>query len=285
MSALFFVANTSGVSAQSDSAQSFYTSNLDDTVQGRCAACHVSGGQASGSGLLFTGSPSANHQAFVNYVNQPTVGARSQRLLSSIRGGSGHPGGAQVPEGTATYNLFVEYVTLLTTPDEPDPVFRATLEEPINGEIHSGVGNLRGWAVSSAGIKRVEIEIGGATFEAPYGSDRGDVGAAFPDVTDSAQSGFSLAYAYSLLDAGEHTAVLRATNNNDEVLEVTSTFTVAKFNTDFVLPTDEVNLGNASCAVSGDEISIVDGSIAGTLYDFTMKWRTAEQGFEIIDVR
>ena len=36
-------------------------------------------------------------------------------------------------------------------------VFRLMLEEPINGEIHGGVGNLRGWAVASEGIDKVEI--------------------------------------------------------------------------------------------------------------------------------
>ena len=38
-----------------------------------------------------------------------------------------------------------------------EDVFRLMLEEPINGEIHGGVGNLRGWAVASEGIDKVEI--------------------------------------------------------------------------------------------------------------------------------
>ena len=59
-------------------------------------------------------------------------------------------------------------------------VFRLMLEEPINGEIHGGVGNLRGWAVASEGIDKVEIFIDGEyAFDAPYGGSRGDVGAPF----------------------------------------------------------------------------------------------------------
>ena len=58
-----------------------------------------------------------------------------------------------------------------------DDVFRLMLEEPINGEIHGGVGNLRGWAVASEGIEKVEIFIDGEyAFDAPYGGARGDVG-------------------------------------------------------------------------------------------------------------
>ena len=38
-----------------------------------------------------------------------------------------------------------------------EDVFWLMLEEPINGEIHGGVGNLRGWAVASEGIDKVEI--------------------------------------------------------------------------------------------------------------------------------
>ena len=49
-----------------------------------------------------------------------------------------------------------------------EDVFRLMLEEPINGEIHGGVGNLRGWAVASDGIEKVEIFIDGEyVFDAP----------------------------------------------------------------------------------------------------------------------
>jgi hypothetical protein len=37
--------------------------------------------------------------------------------------------------------------------------------------------------------------------------------------------------------------------------------------------------------VSGDEISIVDALVEQSPYDLLLKWRTAEQGFEIIEIR
>ena len=65
----------------------------------------------------------------------------------------------------------------LSVSAKAEDVFRLMLEEPINGEIHGGVGNLRGWAVASEGIEKVEIFIDGEyAFDAPYGGARGDVG-------------------------------------------------------------------------------------------------------------
>ena len=101
---------------------------------------------------------------------------------------------------------------------------QVTLEEPVNAEIHSGVGNLRGWAVASEGVEKIEIFIDGDyAFDAPYGGARGDVGAAFPDITNSTESGFSLAFTYSNLTAGTHTieAVARIADGADERSAVT----------------------------------------------------------------
>mgnify|MGYP003315608919 CR=1 FL=1 len=94
---------------------------------------------------------------------------------------------------------------LLSADEQPvDPgVLKVSLEEPVKGQVHTGVGNLRGWAVASEGITKVEILVDGVlAFEAPYGAERGDVGSAFPNVAGSSESGFSLAYNYSGLSAG-----------------------------------------------------------------------------------
>ena len=72
----------------------------------------------------------------------------------------------------------VAYVTDSVAP-AVSKVFRAALEEPVSSETHTGVGNLRGWAVSSDGIEKVEIYIDGVyAFDAPYGGNRGDGGGA-----------------------------------------------------------------------------------------------------------
>ena len=44
---------------------------------------------------------------------------------------------------------------------------QASLEEPVNGGIHSGISNIRGWAVSKRGVGRVAVYVDGAyAFEA-----------------------------------------------------------------------------------------------------------------------
>ena len=166
-----------------------------------------------------------------------------------------------------------------------EDVFRLMLEEPINGEIHGGVGNLRGWAVASEGIDKVEIFIDGEyAFDAPYGGSRGDVGGAFPEVTNAAQSGFSSAYAYSLLSSGTHTIAALAHTTAGTTKESAATFEVVKFKQAFISDPDAVDLNGTSCSVRSDEISVGNAQVDGDTYDLILDWRTAEQGFEIVKI-
>ena len=164
-------------------------------------------------------------------------------------------------------------------------VFRVSLEEPVKGETHMGVGNLRGWAVATGGITKVEIRIDGSyAFDIPYGGARTDVGGAFPDVENSTSSGFSAAYNYSDLSAGEHTITAVAHKTDGGTKTHSATFNVVKFNKNFISGSNAVSLGDRSCTVSGDEIGVLDARVDGVTYDLQLKWRTAEQGFEIIEV-
>ena len=164
-------------------------------------------------------------------------------------------------------------------------VHRVALEEPVAGEIHTGVGNLRGWAVATDGISKVEIFIDGAyQFDAPYGGRRNDVGGAFPDVEGSSDSGFSLAWNYSDLTAGPHTITAVAHTATGATQESSASFNVVKFDS-FIAAENAVDLNEGSCSLSSDEISIFDARVEGSLYDLVLKWRTAEQGFEIIEIR
>ena len=184
------VANT----ASGQTAEAFYASDVDSIVQAKCITCHQSGGQAGSTALIYTASVSGNHRVLESYVNSPTKGARANRVLSKMTGGSGHGGGRVITEGSANYQTFSTYMDLLSDDDDPPVaagVLRVALEEPVEGQVHTGVGNLRGWAVASEGITKVEILIDGAlAFEAPYGGERGDVGGAFPDVAGSSDPDF-----------------------------------------------------------------------------------------------
>ena len=273
-----------------DAAEDFYISTIESIVQSQCIVCHVAGGQADAGGadILFTNDASANHVAFKGYVNTPTEGARADRVLSKITGGSGHGGGAVLSQASSSYEAIAEYLELLVQGDDPavNKVLRVFLEEPVSGEIHAGVGNLRGWAVATDGISRIEILVDGAyAFDAPYGGARGDVGGAFPDVENSDESGFALAYAYSLLTAGPHTITAVAHTTLGETLESSADFEVVKFASDFIADEEAVDFSSGSCSLSPREISIVDATVEGSLYDVVLKWRTAAQGFEFIEIR
>jgi len=279
-----FVANT----AAGQTAEAFYVSDVDSIVQGKCITCHVSGGQAGGTALRFTSSASSNHRVFDSFVNSPKKGARASRVLSKITGGSGHGGGRVISQGSADYQTFSDYMDLLSADEQPvDPgVLEVTLEEPVEGQIHTGVGNLRGWAVASESITKVEILIDGVlAFEAPYGGVRVDVGGAFPDVAGSRESGFSLAYNYSAMAAGPHTITAIAYNALGETKESSASFEVVRFDSPFIADPNAVRLNDASCTVSSDEISIVDARVDGAVLDLLLKWRRAEQGFEIVEIR
>ena len=274
--------------ASGQTAEAFYASDVDSIVQAKCIRCHRSGGQAGSTALRYTASVSGNHRVIESYVNNPTKGARANRLLSKITGGSGHGGGRVVSQGSADYQTLSTYMDLLTNDEQPvDPgVLKVTLEEPVKEQVHTGVGNLRGWAVASEGITKVEILVDGVlVFEAPYGGERGDVGGAFPDVAGSSESGFSLAYNYSSLSAGSHTITAVAHNALGETKESAARFEVVRFDSAFISDQNAVNLNNASCTVSSDEISLVDTLVEGSVHDLRLQWRTAEQGFEIIEIR
>ena len=279
-----------GAPVFADEAQDYYGANVEALVQGKCIVCHRTGGQAASNGvdLLFTSSVTSNHEAFDRYVNTPSQGARASRVLSKITGALGHGGGRVIVPGSSNYDAFESYVELLNPPDVPasDAIHRVALEEPLANEAHTGVGNLRGWAVATDGIAKVTILIDGVVFsDAPYGGARGDVGGAFPDIPNATESGFSLAFNYSDLQAGPHMITAVAYTLDGTTKESSAEFEVVRFDSAFVTGDDAVNLNNASCMVEADQISIVDATVDGAILDLLLKWRTAEQGFEIVEIR
>jgi hypothetical protein len=160
------------------------------------------------------------------------------------------------------------------------------LEEPLDNGVHSGVGNLRGWAVATDGIARVGLYINGEyAGEAPYGGLRGDVEQAFPDAKDGLRSGFSLAFNYGELGSGRHSLTVKAFGvDGNLVAEDTAQFTVVAFNQGFIGIDEVVDLQGATLRLEGNDIVATGAEIAGVSYTLRLRWRTAEQGFEIIQI-
>ena len=103
-----------GAAAQAPGAESYYVENIEPFVASKCINCHVNGGRAAYTPLLFSSSASSNHDIFDLYVNNPTPGARADTVLAKIRGAAGHGGGVQVPQASAGYQKFERYMELLS---------------------------------------------------------------------------------------------------------------------------------------------------------------------------
>ena len=177
--------------------------------------------------------------------------------------------------------------TFTVVEDEPaeESTLQVTLEEPAAGLVHMGVGNLRGWAVSSVGIRKVEAYLDGEFLaEIPYGGTRGDVGAVFPDISGSRLSGFSMSLNYSGLSAGSHTLEIIAESIDNKTMSSSVEFQTIRFDSEFIGPGEVIDLNTAASVLSGDEIRVENISIAGKSYNLLLRWRTAEQGFEIVEL-
>ncbi len=235
---------------------------------------------------------------------QPTWGSAFDGYMYVFVSNTGLPGEAQglyLRNSAATYAKDV-YSAEQFPSDFADPslgamffrdvqslsgdVFAITLEEPIHGEVHGGIGNLRGWTFFEAGVEKVEIYIDGEyAFDAPYGGSRPDVAAAYPEFEEALDSGFSAAYGYSNLGPGQHTITARAITGQGDYRDATSTFEVVAFHKEFIGKQDVVDTSQASISASGDEILLEDVTVDGKQYDLVLKWRVAEQGFEIVEIQ
>ena len=278
--------SSGSVSAQE--AESYYISNVDSIIQSKCIDCHVSGGQAGSTSLRFTSSASGNHGVFDSYVNSPTPGFNADRVLTKITGGAGHGGGVQVSQGSSDYEKFSQYMELLSQTQEA-LVLDVSLEEPLDGDVLSGTGNLRGFAVGSEGIDRVEIWMNGEyKFDAPYGGSRDDVANSdkYQGIEGADSSGYSLTWSYNLFDIGMNTIEAIAYDNAGNSATATSMFEVFKFHKNRIRDPDTVQLDqNSTCLLEGNEITILDALIEEQPYDITLKWKTGSQNFGIIEIR
>lgn len=160
-----------------------------------------------------------------------------------------------------------------------------TLEEPSNGSIYSGVSNIRGWAVALHGINRIELYIDEVLkTNIPSGGQRKDVGDAYPSYPNADQSGFSMAFNYSELSAGQHTISIRAVDNNGDIREAGTTFNITRFENPFIADPTEVNLKGATLTPEKTTIQINNISVDSKNYDVHLDWRTATQGFAMTQI-
>lgn len=159
------------------------------------------------------------------------------------------------------------------------------LEEPANGEVQSGVGMIRGWAVSSEAIDRVEVLIDGKyAFEIPYGDPRADVQARFPEDENAGLSGFSIPYRFSKLPEGAHEIQVSVVDRFGQRQERRSTFEVARFEKGYIGQKDTPNMDWSYASARGDSIFVSGVAVGGKSYTLQFQWKTRSQNFELIAI-
>ena len=160
------------------------------------------------------------------------------------------------------------------------------LEVPREGGVYAGIGVIQGWALDDAGYLNSSIDLyidGQYQGQIAYGNTRGDVGAAYPSVPQSRQSGFAATFNYALLSTGWHELEVVARDSAGGQLRSAVNFYVERFPSGPYL-----SGGNAPKAVSGtscrmvaDEIICRDVSLGGGSVDIWLEWSSASQNFEI----
>lgn len=169
---------------------------------------------------------------------------------------------------------------------------KMSLQEPQNGSVYSGVGNLRGWAITfdksetELAIERVELFIDGQfSGLIPYGGPRNDVGSKYAKIPGAFDSGFSMALGYNGLGAGKHTITVRAFTNTGVFKEHTAVFNVVAFHKPFFPNPDSIKLSNSELVKDGSDMVIRNLSVDGKSYDVRLRWNNRTQGFELIKIQ
>ncbi len=163
---------------------------------------------------------------------------------------------------------------------------QVAIDQPIRNEVHSGIGMVRGWAVSSEPIERVKIYIDGTyRFDVPHGDRRNELAKRFPDNERASESGFSSAFNWNQLGSGQHKITVRVIDAFGSTAERTANFAVTTFDKRFIKASDIFELGWASISGLGDSFVIRGALIDGAYYDITLQWQPRSQKFEIVGIR
>lgn len=157
-----------------------------------------------------------------------------------------------------------------------------TVEEPMPDSVYSGVANLRGWVVGSAGISQVELYVDGAfATNVPVGGLRSDVGGQYPSYPNSSNAGFSMAFNYSNLSAGPHAIRVRAVDREGASREASVNFNVTRFDNPYIADPAKISLAGATSTLETRSISLNNVSADGKTYNIRLDWRPEAQGFVI----
>ena len=179
-------------------------------------------------------------------------------------------------------NNSLMYVIEFDTTVEP---MQMALNEPLNRSTQAGVGMVRGWVVSEEPVDRIEVYLDGRyVFDIPYGDPRPDIAAKFPESEGAATSGFSVAYRFSALPAGDHTIDVVITDSFGNRIERSSSFEVVRFEKGYISPSEAPNMDWSYPSSYGDLITVRGVTVAGETYNIWLRWQSGTQKFEMVRI-
>jgi mono/diheme cytochrome c family protein len=97
---------TADVAARGDGAALSFAADVYPLLS-PCMSCHVPGGAASSTSLIFTGSAATDYATVLAFVNTSTPA--SSRLLAKMSG-NGHGGGTIYAGGTPQYETILTWI-------------------------------------------------------------------------------------------------------------------------------------------------------------------------------
>ena len=190
-------------------------------------------------------------------------------------------------------------------PLDPDiinlnPAITVVLEDPGANASKSGIGNIRGFAITSkAGVPIVRIELyidGVFQYNIPEGGPRPDVceiyTGLYPGLYDAQScenSGFGATTNYSELSEGSHTMTVRAVDSDGKYNLSTKTFTVERFHNSYVDDSFDVDMYYATVSLPRDDngdifdktVYLENVVIDGECVDVELDWGRSIQGWAI----
>lgn len=166
----------------------------------------------------------------------------------------------------------------------------AAFESPDAGRAVFGVGIIGGWAFAedpAAAVTETRLVIDGLLGSTiPYGSERGDVAAAFPGHPNALNSGWGITFNYGLLSPGFHTVGAQLASSTGASLLLEHGVVVVK--PDGVEFLDQFDLSGATARIAGEDI-IIEGvwvrdksSQQTTLVDVGLRWFLSSQALGIV---
>lgn len=161
------------------------------------------------------------------------------------------------------------------------------LEVPADGGTYTGIGPIQGWALDDRGTLGSQIDFyidGVYQGQIAHGDTRSDVGRAYPSVPNANLAGFSSAFTFSALSPGWHEIEIITAASNGKALRASARFRVVRFDAGSYLVGEDAPRFTERCVNRNGGIlcAVKAGDITQAV---TLKWSSATQSFEIVDIK